>query len=383
MLFEDRQRTRKVPLKRGESLWEFYDTCALPGYDDFRSVINRWLAEMPEKDSQELISRMRYGGSREFSACLCELSVHAFLIRSGFKVAVHPEVPGTKKRPDFAVLDDAGAVVAYVEVTTVNPPDAQEKEGNRENPLYNAIDGVKLPRGCVLGYNLLCAGKSSPSLRTLLAEIEQWAKENEEAAKSEEVSKTFTAGEWTVELELFAGGKSTEPAQGAIGTSSLRGGMIEPHRDIRGALEAKAKRYGDLGAPYVIVVADGKDQLFSKDSIKSALTEAVLGDEIIQFRSGGSAHQTFARNGFWHGRAGARNRHVSAVMLLPDTGLWKLRNGNRQPTLAVNPYARHGLPDALRALPRFEPDNDLWVFREGTRFADVLELPDPWPPEGD
>ena len=27
---------------------------------------------------------------------------------------------------------------------------------------------------------------------------------------------------------------------------------------------------------------------------------------------------------------------------------------------------RHRLPDALRTLPRFEPDNDLWVFREGS-----------------
>ena len=32
----------------------------------------------------------------------------------------------------------------------------------RENPLYNAIDGVKLPLGCALGYNLVQAGKSSP-----------------------------------------------------------------------------------------------------------------------------------------------------------------------------------------------------------------------------
>jgi len=381
MLFEEHQRTRTEPLKRGETLWEFYDACALPGYDEFRSVINQWLGEISEKDSRELIGRMKYGGNREFGACLCELSVHAFLIKSGFKVVAHPEIPGTTKRPDFAAFDDAGVLIAYVEVTTVNPPNAQEKEKNRENPFYNAIDGVKLPPGCALGYNLVRAGESSPPLKPLVSEIEQWARENEEAAKSSDVVRTFTAGEWVVELELFGGGKSMEPAPGAIGAAFLRGGMIEPHRDMREGLEEKAKRYGDLNAPYVIVVADGKDQLFSKDSIKSALTEAVLGDEIIQFKSGGVAHQTFARNGFWHGAAGARNRHVSAVVLLPDTELWKLRNENRQPTLAINPWARHRLPDKLRALPRFEPDNDLWVFRQGERFADILKLPKPWPPQ--
>jgi hypothetical protein len=59
-------------------------------------------------------------------------------------------------------------------------------------------------------------------LKPLVAEIERWARENEEAAKSGEASKTFTAGEWAVELELFAGGKSSEPGQGAIGTAFLR-----------------------------------------------------------------------------------------------------------------------------------------------------------------
>jgi hypothetical protein len=381
MLFEDRQRTRKEPLERGESLCDFYDSCALPGYEQFRSIINRWLKEMPEKDRQELISRMRYGGNREFGACLSELSVHAFLIRSGFKVTVHPEIPGTTTRPDFAALDEEGAVAAYVEVATVNPPVAQEKEENRENPLYKAIDGVKLPSGCALGYNLVRAGKSSPPLKAVVAEVEKWARENEAAAKSGVVSKTFVAGGWSVELELFAGGESTEQAQRAIGVAFRRGGVIEPHRDMREALGDKGKRYGDLKAPYVIVVADGKDQLFSKNTIKSALTEAVFGDEIVQFKNGGSAHQTFAGNGFWHGTAGARNRHVSAVLLLPDTELWKLRNENRQPTLAINPWAQRPLSDALRTLPRFESDNDLWVFREGNRFADILELPDSWPPE--
>jgi len=129
----------------------------------------------------------------------------------------------------------------------------------------------------------------------------------------------------------------------------------------------------------LIVVADGKGQLFSKDSIKSALTEAVFGDEIVEFKNG-AAHLTFARNGFWHGQ-GARNRHVSGVMLLPDTELWKLRNEKRQPTLAVNPWAKHRVPDALRVLRRFESDNDLWVFREGQLFADILKIPNPWPPE--
>ena len=80
------------------------------------------------------------------------------------------------------------------------------------------------------------------------------------------------------------------------------------------------------------------------------------------------------------GAEGPRNRHVSGVLLLPETGLWKLREEKRQPVLAVNPWAERQLPDALRRLRRFEADNGRWVLSEGERFANVVGLPDPWPP---
>ncbi len=345
MLFKDRERTRKEPLRRGEGLFEFYDSCASPGYDEFRAVVNGWLAQMPAGDRNGLITRIRYGGDREFGASLAELSLHAFILGSGCRASSHPEVPGSTKRPDYAATDQAGAPLAYVEVTTVNPPAAQEAEKNRENPVYNAIDAAKIPAGSALGYKLVRAGKNSPALGLLVANVERWARDNAEAAKTKEVSKTFTAGDWVVELDLYSG----------------------------------ARKYGALDKPYLIAVADGKDQLFSKDSINSALTEAVFGDEIVQFK-GSTAHIAHAKNGFWHGPKGPRNQHVSGVLLLPETGLWKLREEKWQPVLAINPWAERPLPEALRTMRRFEADNGRWVFRKGERFSNVVGLPDPWPP---
>src|ERR1022692_1996490 len=86
------------------------------------------------------------------------------------------------------------------------------------------------------------------------------------------------------------------------------------------------------------------------------------------------------RTDFWHGLKGPRNQHVSGVLLLPATGLWKLREEKWQPVLAINPWAERPLPDVLRRMSRFEADNGRWVFREGMRFSDVVGLPDPWPP---
>jgi hypothetical protein len=94
LLFEDCERTRKEPLRRGESLFDFYDSSASHGYDEFRLVVNRWLAQMPAGDRNELISRLRYGGRSGVRGFASELSLHAFILD---RDAVPSRIP---KSPD-------------------------------------------------------------------------------------------------------------------------------------------------------------------------------------------------------------------------------------------------------------------------------------------
>jgi hypothetical protein len=116
-----------------------------------------------------------------------------------------------------------GVPLAYVEVTTVNQPASQETETNRENAVYNAIDNAKLPPGTILGYRLVRAGKTSPRLRPpLVAGVERWAKDDAEAAKTKEVSKTFAAGDWVIELDLYAGGSGTDRRREPLGGANAR-----------------------------------------------------------------------------------------------------------------------------------------------------------------
>ena len=61
----------------------------------------------------------------------------------------------------------------------------------------------------------------------------------------------------------------------------MRGGKITPAKDVRVALEKKSRRYGKLNAPYMIVVADTKDQMFHKNGVTNALAEAIYGDELL------------------------------------------------------------------------------------------------------
>jgi aspartyl-tRNA(Asn)/glutamyl-tRNA(Gln) amidotransferase subunit B len=380
-LFEEGQRTRQEPLVRGEHLFDYYDQSGRDGYETFRGLLNLWLSEIQEAHQAEIISRMRYAGNSAFRSTLCELIIHALLKRLGYEVAVHPEIPDSNKHPDFAATDKNGRVICYIEVTTVNRADEDDAHSRREAVVYNAINKATLPAGCLLGYNLIKADKESPSTRQLVTSIEHWARENADKAHAEAVAKLFTAGNWEFEIELYSGG-SAGFGTAAIGVATLPGGVITPATDVRMALERKSRRYGKLATPYLIVVADAKNQLFRKNAVRDAIVEAVFGDERMAAVTGGRPTLVHADNGFWFAAAGCRNQHVSAILLMPDAEIWKLREDRWQPLLAVNLRADFPIPDPIRGLMRLEADDKKWVPGEGKTVADVLGLPIPWPPTG-
>jgi hypothetical protein len=378
VLFEDRKRTRQEPLQRGERLVDFYDECGRNGYDEFRSLVNLWLSELPTADRAKLISTMRNAGNNAFGAALCELVVHALLKRLKCEVVLHPTMPRTDTQPDFEATDSAGERF-YVEVTTVNRADETVDTLKREAPLYNAINQAKLPPGCMLGYKLVKATSDDPDLEGLVSSVERWAQQKASVATNAPIIGQFAAGDWTVELELFAGG-DVDSGTSAIGIAWHGGGAITPPKDIRGRLEGKSEKYGTIDVPYLIVVADAKDQMFSARHVRDAITEAALGDEQTTFVGRGIPRPNSAPNGFWWG-PGPKNRHVTAILLLPETGIWKLRDPNWEPILAVNPWATAQLPSSLNSLTRLEADQAHWVERKGTPIGDLLELPKPWPPQ--
>ncbi|MBR1235638.1 Asp-tRNA(Asn)/Glu-tRNA(Gln) amidotransferase subunit GatB [Bradyrhizobium sp. AUGA SZCCT0182] len=377
VLFEDRKRTRQEPLQRGERLFDYYDECARSGYDEFRLLMNGWLSDVALDDRRQLISRMRNGGNNAFGAALCELVVHALLIALNYKVVAHPSLPGTDAHPDFAATDQSGKRL-YVEVTTVNRADEKVDQLGREAPIYNAINQAKLPAGCLLGYTLVQAGPDKPDLSTLLDSVELWAKESSASGTSTPIVRRFVIGEWIVELELFSGGSSAAGSP-AIGVAWGGGGVITPHQDIRGGLWAKTNKYGSLDAPYLIVVADAKDQIFGPSQAKNAIAEALFGTELVVSVDGKISHDR-ARDGLWFGPEGARNQHVSGILLIPQTDIWKLREANREPILALNPWATSPLPEAVRGLPRLEAMDHKLVEYGGKSLADILGVPIPWPP---
>lgn len=248
---------------------------------------------------------------------------------------------------------------------------------------YETLNRAQLPPDLRLGWSVSRFGQASPAGSRLRAEAELWAEENADEARREPVARRFEVDDWQFDLTLH-GGFAPRAGRRAIAASSSVVQWIDPASDLQAALKTKANRYGELDRPYVIVVADRTERLtLAIDGVEGAVTEAALGHEVNleQLTATGQVDTLLKRRaGFWFRRGRAVHQGVSAVLVFPDASLWQFREPEWRPLLAHNPWASRPLEEHLLPLTRLAARNDRWQRVEGRDVADILEIPDPWPP---
>ena len=387
MLFEDKERTRTGPMLQGELEYAYYDSSARPPYAIYRALINGWIERLPEAERAEAVARFRGAANASYQAALAELVIHESSLQQGFTPELHPLGAHPTRRLDFLVRTNNQAVAAYIEVTSINPTPEWVARNNQEAAIYNAIDKVALPAGWRLGYAVERRGQNNPNLNTLKTQIEAWAEASTVNAAEEIPTRLFDAADWQIELTLFGGFDPSVKIDRAIVTAAGELRILQPDRKICQALELKGNRYGALDAPYLIVVADNKDELPGGNHNATALLDAVFGSVVARFAQQDDgqmiAHEERQHNGYWGVNGNPRHRNVGGVVLLPKPNLWHLRDERSQPLIVRNPWATHQLPDDFFPLPSFDiTDAGDISLTEGQPFADLIGLPNPWPPEG-
>lgn len=385
-LFEDKERTRHEPKKNGETDFGFYDSCARPEMETYRQLVNGWIAEFPEAEQAEMIARMKDSDSVYYQAALAEVTMHAALVKQGYKVGIHPDSPHPTRKPDFLIKTQDDSPVAYLEVTTFGPNLEAVGMSNREAVVYNAVDKTKLPAGFRLSYDALSRGVSSPNLNKLCAEIEKWAANNAQEDPELTPTKVFTADDWHIELALIGGFKKDVVVERSIGSAMGDIRQVKADAEIRAALKRKGSRYGDFASPYIVAIVDCKGELVGGDRNGDHFIEAVHGtvDTVVTVFEDGTnkVEEKRRNNGYWGRPDDIQHPNVSAAILLPRPHLWDLRNDRWQPLILRHPWATHPLPDEVLPLPGYKLDEKgEFSTVEGNRLADMLDLPDPWPPE--
>ncbi len=384
-IFVKKERTRVEPKKQGEGDFEFYNSSARPEYDTYRALVNSWLSEMPEAGHAEMVARCQTGTDLQYKAALAELTAHAALKRQGYSMDLHPTCGHPTRKPDFRVRKSDRTPVAIVEVTTFTPASPEIAQSRRDADVHNALDKARLPESWRLGLDIVEHGDKPASLNRIRAEVEKWAVEAVGNDPMAMPSKTFDYEGWSIELTLYGGFKTGGPIEHAIASSMGNIREIKPALEIRQAVESKGSRYGAMSDPYLIVVADCKDELPGGKHNGTALVEAMFGD-IITRASKDAAGKTVVTdvrqaNGYWGLPDKPKHCNVSGVFLMPKPHLWDLREERWQPLLVRNPWAERPLPEDFLPLPGFKHVKDAeYAPTEGDVLADILDLPAVWPP---
>jgi hypothetical protein len=389
-VFDNRIRDDERPKSRAMSLFEFYDRCSRPGHADQRRLINHWIDEIePEAARTEISARMHTGGDIGFVSAFAEVLAHAVLVRFGFALTPHPEVPGTSNRPDFLVTSEAGDRVAYLEITTLNPSNQDVGRDAREGQLFETLNRCELPDDLRLEYSVLAFGQGSPPGRRISREVERWAVAEAQLARDGfRIERTFEIDGWHIQLALLPGFEGSPNSRRIAVWGLIDGNFVgDPGSpdDLKRALDQKGKKYGELDLPYIIAVFDRTDRVaWSSADFASNLAEILFGHEFYEeaLQSGGVEPRTGrADDGWWGVPTRPRKRNVGAVLVFPDPYIWRLSEAERQPILVCHPWADCLLDPGLFPFKRLEMDERGGRIVNGVMISDILGLPNPWPPE--
>jgi len=353
-LFDDFTRTETRSAGNAEPHFTYLNTTARPMFAATRRRLERWFAEVPDTERNDLRRRFRSTDDIHHLAAFWELYLHEVMHRMGYGVACHPDVPGSSEHPDFLVSAPEGSF--YLEATMAAGYEDRAGWHRRAEEVHDLLNRMNTPDFSVWSH-VEHIGPQSPPVRRLRSELERWLSglDADELLRVQDSVgldalptyrwqhqgwlATFTAHPRRPDLR----GRPDFRPVGAhmIGGAGLRRDDVE----IRNAVVQKARKYGDLDHPLVVALLGTSHFLDDLD-----VMEALFGsEEYLLERLRGDQHQRRhprTVDGALLGPSGSRRQKVSAVVVAMLLMPWNM--DKVEPTAWINPFAARPL---LASLP--------------------------------
>lgn len=385
MLFTERHRTDSSPKANRECDFAFLDRSAWPEIERVRQFLEMLAAGYPQDELAELIARVRSGNDTHFKSAVFELVLHAFLVRLGYTLRAHPELPnGLTARPDFHVVAPGGEDFYLEAVLASADNDVDPAAEARIGTTLDALAKASHP-SFMVAVEHEGTPDTQPSGKRLLAATLKWLDSLDPDGVQTEIDKCdfFSAPtlcweheEWQVVLRAIPlKSERRGKASTLIGVLDGGGGFIDDWTPIRDAVKFKGSKYGRLDKPLLVAVNFGSFHLERIDEM-----QALYGQEQLVFTVGSPEKEPrFERapNGAWRGRSGPQATRVSGAWLFNDLTPYTL--ASRRHTIYFNPWAANRLPEVLKIMPHAVAKEGKMQWQPGVTLRDVLELPEGWP----
>jgi len=283
-LFDSLSRNDQDPALYAEPHFDYLNRSARPEAQAIRRLLERWYSRFPEEGRHDLRKRLRSRKDSDHLAAFFELYLHELLRQLGYKVSVHPGT-STGKQPDFWVTCASGKGF-YLEARVASNLSQQEQAAkNWVNALYDALNNMHSEQ-FFIGLDLQAWPKNPPSGKKIRKFIERRLAglDFNQIVAAFQRDGFGSLPRWRYDddgwvVHFFPLPKSSKQ-QARTGLRPLacwfeKPTWVDSSRALRKALQKKAGRYGELGAPYVVAVnAVG----LIPDEI--AVMEALLGKEV-------------------------------------------------------------------------------------------------------
>lgn len=318
-----------------------------------RENLNSWFADYPAEDAAEMKARLLKTNDATHYGAASELFVFALYRRAGFRVTVHPSVPGTERRPDFLVEDGA---TGYVEVLTLLDDAENETERKLLDDLRHHLD--QMPAGPFL----ICISpneplKNTPPLARIRRSVEEWLgsldPESVPRPYHPETAPSLDFVEDGFDLTFHAlPGANLKDGTGVVGALMGRAQVLIGKDRLRSRLAKKSgSAYGELEEP-LIIAAVSRGILVQPETFM----EALYGTSAVDFLSSESGEVTTRerRKGdgfFGHGPSGPKNKRVSAVLQVRRFQSFEPERA--ECALLHNPFAAYPWPPGLVGIREF------------------------------
>mgnify|MGYP001611858000 CR=1 FL=1 len=365
-LFDEIERTDIGPMLHNETHYAYLNRSARPEAKRIRSLLEDWFSRYPKKNQNCLLKKFRDQDSAFF-----ELYVHEILLKQGFTCEVDPKAPERSTHLDFLAFWQEKRF-CYVEAKERSP----EEYATHEKLCKEIIDGLnKIPSKYHL--RVSCEGllQKRPSLEGIKDRLKnrppQGTRIPFEPKGGVRIFVTILQPKKTANMEnVISAGFS------AFGSTAEK---------TRGAIYEKAKKYGELGLPYLIAI-NVKDLIPGND-LYHHMANVLLGDlgVTINPKTGGSCNKRDLSDAVFLDPEGhPRNKGVSGVIALKDLTPWGI--AQITPVLYHNPWAEHPFPQELWQLSQQIPNESNKVLdfekKEGKSVSELWGLPQHWPEEG-
>lgn len=383
-LFSTGERHDTHPKPHSEPSFDYLDRSARPEAACIRSLLEDWFARYPTDQRSEFANRFCSSSDSEHVSASFELYLHELLLRLGYRVEVHPVNPsGRSTRPDFRACGPDGNSV-FIEAASTSSELQRKLERNPD--VMAVADAINSLESSNFYVALTATGKprSTPSISRIRSFLKAWINQldadtvfraMESGGEGDLPEVAYQHDDFVLKFRAIPrapnrrGDHVTRPLA-YFSTGVFLDTSWELVRDV---LRKKAKRYGDMQAPFIVCINVGDFAFHEIDSMN-----ALFGQEFVQYDvNTGDMRPGRHWNGLWRGPKGARNLRVSAVLVAPDVQPWTL--GQRLIRLYHCPVARYPCSGAIDRLGHRKAVGASYPLREGDTPTALLQLREGWP----